>query len=156
MNFTSYENRTHGFKLQYPEDWELIDDNPVFAAAIVSPYEDSSDYRAEVFVNIFEVDQDPRSFEEFKEEAPAQIKPLLNDFKVYEMKETILSSKKAHQIIYAGKMKFGRLKNLELKHLQVSTQIGKKYYQIGYSHNPNYYEEYLDLISKMMESFEIL
>jgi len=154
MEFSVYENKNFGFKIKYPESWELLDEHPLYAAAFLSPYEKNTKYRAEIIINVIDLSENKKTFDELKQMAPSQLKAFLNDFEIHGQIDTILGGKKAFQIIYSGKMKFGRQKDLDLKYFQVSTLLDNVFYQIAYSHGPKFYLESFPFVKKMIESFE--
>ncbi len=154
MEYMSYKNKQFGFKLQHPASWECLDDNPLYAAAFLSQYEESSKYRVEIIINVIDLSEKPRTYEELIKEAPGSLKMFLNDFKIFKQQETSLGDQKAHQIIYSGRMKFGRQKDLDLKYLQTMTLVNNKTYSISYSHGTQFFENYLDIVHKMIASFE--
>ncbi|MHA1148147.1 MAG: PsbP-related protein [Promethearchaeota archaeon] len=156
MKLVPYENKEFNFKIKYPKEWELLDNHPLYAAAFISPHEDGTEIGLELFINVIDLSENPRSFEELGEDAPNEIAPFLNDFKIYKQEESLLGGKRAHLINYSGKMKFGRQKDMNLKHLKVSTLIDNIYYSIDFSHGIEFFDNYKELCNEMFESFEFI
>lgn len=156
MNFLSYQNDKYGFQIDYPDSWELVNNHPLAAIVIIGPLVKSTKYQPEVFVNIFETENIPKNFEEFKEITPQQLSPLMDDFKVHKFSKYSLSGQNSYLCIYSGKSKFGRLKGVHLKYMQISTNVDKTYYQISYSHGLDYFDKFMDIFEKILKSFTIL
>jgi hypothetical protein len=160
-NFSTYTNPF--FKIRYPSDWKIVEDNKQRNVILHSPVaimsnSSSSWYRTESIVkfSITEVGNASLLYERgVSLEGFANI--LLSDtresstgFNLYESKPIILNGNQGYKITYSY---FDSNYKTAWKDTTIITIINDKVYFLEYSGDSSRYEYYLPILENMLDSF---
>ena len=152
-DFLTYENPTHGIKINYPGDWDVIEDLPApLVVGFISPLENSLD---DIFDNVLISVGDllsPMSLDDVTDLFIARNEKNVDNFKIIESNATTLGGVPAHKIVFTGKPKDSPV---DLEMMQVLTVIEKRFYMIQFFAEQGKYSDYLPTIQLMIDSFEI-
>ena len=149
--FLSYENKEHGIKILYPYNWEIAEN---FMGSIVifrSPKENVfDDFQENVNIVVKKLEKN-ESLDELTKEAIEDIKANIPNAKFLLSKDVVINNEVWHKVVYTGKFL-----GLKLKWLQLWKIEGGKAYMITYTAKENNFYDYLPIVDKMINSFEIV
>ena len=152
IDFTSYENTDHGFKLDYPEVWSSQNRDDFFATGVTffSPLEAESDnFKERVSVLVENLPSDV-SLDQYTEDSIAEIKKL-SDPNAGEAETVNFGAETGRQIVYVGEVN-GNM----VQRMQTWTITNNRAYILTYTAQPENYDDYLPTIEKMIDSFETI
>ena len=150
----TYENPTHGIKINIPADWAIIEPlDDIIMVEFISPLESSSDTFNEHFGIGVENLLLPFTLEEYTDLSINLLKPTIKDFEIVESTATTLGIIPAHKIVYTGKLPDS---DIEAKFENVIAIKDKKAYLLWYIAEPRKYSDYLHTVQQMIDSFEIV
>ena len=173
-DFLTYENPTFGIKLQYPVDWEKIEEadqyylegsNQHSIVSFLLPIENASDRFMENLT--ISVENLPRNttFNAYSDETIKKYNATT--FDLIESNATTLAGNPAHKVIFEhregarvggggeeGEEEEGQ-DDSNFKLIQIWTIKGDKVYQIAFQVDLKRYSEILSIVQKMIDTFEI-
>lgn len=151
MTFLTYENKKKGIKINYPPDWEVVEDEWRIELAFTAPFESSVQYRGSVVVDVQDISEHPMTLDEYTDLSLKEIEQVIGNLKINKIAQTILVGNKAHKLIFSRKQG-----EYDLKMMQIWTIIGNEVYTISYSHGFEYFPKYLKIVQEMANSFKII
>ena len=153
QDFLTYENPTHGIKINYPGGWEKVEEqSELNIVAFYSPPEDEED----TFSERLSVDVDELLFkmkpEDYIDDVIVNFKEIFTDFMIVESVGITLAGNPAHKLIFTTK----GISDLDVKVMFVVTIFEKKAYLILFYAEQQKYDDYLPVAQNMIDSFEML
>ncbi|MHA1300589.1 MAG: PsbP-related protein [Candidatus Helarchaeota archaeon] len=147
MKFKTYENEKFKVKIDYPEDWEVEKD----IMAFLTPLESTSDrFKENINITLRKLPSD-LALEDFTDISLTELEHILTNFELLEGPvETQLDGKRAHQIIFKAVQGIYSLRFMVL--YTVFNDVG---YILTYTAEDDKFDKYIDIISLMIDSFEI-
>ena len=150
--FLTYDSSVYGIRIKYPSDWTKQEQVPGLVAAFLSPQESASDTYQENFgVFIEDLSTQPMTLEEYTELSVTSIEQLITDANILDSSTTTLDGNSAHKVVYTG-----RLEQYNLKWMQIWTVKDNTAYVLTYVSEVNKYNDFLDTVQEMVNSFEII
>jgi hypothetical protein len=145
--FVTCELPAYGIKIEYPSDWFKCEQglSPPIVIGFRSPKEHPSDTFSET-VAIALVNAQNMKLEQFMEANIIDFKNKRRDFLIVESVQTVLAGQDAQKIVYDSN---------EKRIMIVATMREEKVYEIIYIAEPTKYDNYLPIVQKMIDSFEI-
>ncbi len=150
-NFLTYENGSYGVRIKYPQEWTKTEGAMGTVVVFLSPKQNDSDPFQENLNIIVQNLPASTTLNVVTEETINQVKQLIQNATIIESTDTTLAGVPAYKIVYSGKMR-----EYTLKWIQIWTVKNNKMYSITYTAEINSYSYYLDVIQKMIDSFEII
>lgn len=153
MDFITYRNLERGVRIDYPSNWQIVEDLMGSIVAFFTPLEDASDnYRENVNVVVQDLKDSPMTLEEYSEFSVNQLKEEINALKIIEpLSSATLSNFPAHKIVYNGV-----LEKIKLKYMQIWAIKSNIAYLVTYIAENNHFKDYINIIKQIVNSFEIL
>jgi hypothetical protein len=156
--FLVYENLTHGVRMEYPSHWIEYDTNErekdfISIIQFRTTIENKSPF-VTLFVNT--LSNDSMSLREFVDK---EIDELKNDFREYiqeEFTNTVIRDSPALKLVYSDEKSIIKNSRHIYKELIIWTKIENKVYEIRYLAKQPDYLNYLPLVEKMINSFQII
>jgi hypothetical protein len=145
--FVTCELPAYGIKIEYPSYWFKCERglSPPIVVGFRSPKEHPSDTFSETVV-IALVNAQNMKLEQFMEANIIDFKNKRRDFLIVESVENVLAGQDAQKIVYDSN---------EKRIMIVATMREEKVYEIIYIAEPTKYDNYLPIVQKMIDSFEI-
>jgi hypothetical protein len=150
-NFSTYENPLYGFRIQYPSNWEKIEQgipDPGVVQFVLLP-EGTSDRRAIIATIHAEYHSDPRSLKESIDGYINTLKEFNPLDKLVESNSTILGGMPAHKIVHTTQER-----QIKTQAVHIRTIVGDKEYYIDLTSSPSNFHKYSSTLEKMINSFE--
>jgi len=151
-NYSLYENKSWGFEIKYPDDWEkevIANEYNGMAVGFLSPLENDEDNFQENIV-VIAAEPNPDDFDELMEEAIES----LRDYEYGELidsSEKTISSYPGYELIYTDSYS-GEIK----KQLHCFINASDVWYQILYTADENKFIKYLARAKTVINSFKII
>ena len=153
INYSIYEDKDRGFQIQYPSEWEFIENSKSHTIASFKPINE------DIQVHVMTIPQD--EYKLLKESKENDDYYTLLAY--YRNSTTTLASQPALKVIYLTTHNSSMVENafenttLASKVLKIATFIEPKktYYAIAYFAPPNIFSYYLPIIEQMIKSFQI-
>ncbi len=144
IKFLTYENSTYGIKIQYPADWEKVEQKQQFFH--VTFYSPDSAAVASIYIEVL---APGTAIDAYTDAIIKQVKTL-TDFKMDESSSATLAGYPAHKIVFTDRYD----RNL-MKEMAIWTIRDNKAYVIMYHAAMEQYSDYLPIIQKMIDSLQI-
>ena len=145
-NFLTYENFDYGIKINYPSNWKQTETEQVIVA-FLSPKADASDAIQEnLGLTMNDLAGQDMTLPKYNEIAIEQLKQTFPDIKIIESGSTVLSNMPAYKVAFTAS---------NLKFMQVWTIKNDLAYVWSYAATEDSYSDYLGIVQKMLDSFEI-
>jgi hypothetical protein len=147
-----YVDKTNKFSIRYPAVWEKMPNKEGAAVIFLSPLQNKLDiFRENVSVIIQDTSGNVMSFEEYTRTAIMQVKAVFkNTIEITQSEGTYLAGRPAYKFVYIGKGP-----ETEFKIMHVWTLVGTTAYQITYSALASQFDQYIDQVNKMVDSFRL-
>jgi hypothetical protein len=149
-NFSTYENPLYGFRIQYPSNWEKIEQgipDPGVVQFVLLP-EGTSDRRAIIASILTNYHSDPRSLKQSIDNYIKVIKEFNPLDKLIVSNATVLGGMPAHKVVHITQ---GQPKT---QAVHIRTIVGDKEYYMDLSTSPSNFRKYSTILEKMINSFE--
>jgi hypothetical protein len=145
--FVTCELPAYGIKIEYPCDWFKCEQslNPPIVIGFRSPKEHPSDTFSES-VAVALVDAPNMKLEQFTKANIRNLKNKRHDFLIVESVQTVMAGQDAQKIVYDANGK---------RIMIVVIMREGKVYEIIYIAEQTKYDNYLPIVQKMIDSFEI-
>jgi hypothetical protein len=159
FNFSTYENPNYKIRIEYPLDWEKVEDDDTAndrttdIVTFYSPLESDSDTHLEnLWISIDNLDQQNITLEEYIDETIDTYRKYAKDFSLVELDSntTFAGNSPAYKLVYTSTEEDDVIKTME-----IGTMIDNKVYYISYLAEAKKYSEYLPMIQRMIDSFKI-
>lgn len=152
-NFLIYTNDQAGFKISYPNNWEMIENFGGTTVAFRSPAEDSSDsFKENVNVLGRALQSKNLKLDEFFQANIDTLKKQYPNFNLLSSKNIQLSDgTPAKKIIF--NLEFN---GVNLKFLQVYSIKNSHGYVISFTSTEESYNKYINDVENILQSFEII
>ena len=149
-NFSTYENPLYGFRIQYPSNWEKVEQGIPYPGVVQFVFlpEDTSDRRAIIASILTNYHSDPRSLKQSIDDYINTYKEFNPLDKLIESNATVLGGMPAHKIVHITQ---GQPKT-QMVHIE--TIVGDKEYYMDMSTSPSNFHKYSHTLEKMINSFE--
>ncbi len=149
--FVSYENKEHGFKFFYPENWILA--QPPLDAILVFLVTKTKvpAQRGFFMVNIEKLADTHQSLASYSSENIQNLKDNFPDITLLESRDILFSGKPAHEIIQTATSNNHLIKSRQILYLRDG-----KAYAISYSAGVEFYDDYEPIAKQMIQTFKIL
>lgn len=145
-NFSIYDNPNLGFKIEYPSNWEKIEEGLLDPWVVAFLYPPREQWQSLINIGV-ENWISHESLEEFYE-STAKSFPFS---KIVESNATIVGDNAGHKLAFTS-VSGGQ----EKQDMFVSTVVDGRLYEINFrSNSPKFSDEYFNIIQKMVDSFEI-
>ena|SRR5919199_4882639 len=155
-HFLTVEKPILGFKISYPSDWNIIDND--FVISFKAP----SNAALVTFsiTNLSSFSKANLTLEQYSSNEIDTIKSLEskrvgNFFKLIESKPYLLSGQPGHEIVFLNETSVNTMHNY-IKTLLVWSIVDDKVYQIRYSAKLSEYPNYIQTVFYMIDSFRLL
>ncbi len=147
-NFLLHEDTTYKVKILYPREWKLVEtkDNIFAFQEPKLTADDKIQENLNLIMN--DVSDQDLTFEKFKPLAMENLKQTVQDFSLIDSSSTTLADTIAQKNVFTAF-------NPKLKLLQVITLKNDITYAITFVSTPESFENYLPVVEKMLDSFEI-
>ena len=155
----TYNNDVHGFKVQYPVDWEKQQGQPgdSIIVTFVSPLQDLQDRFAETFnVGVEDLPFPNYPLDKYSESAMGQLKSIFPEFRLEHLDANAsLSGYTAYKIDYTYVLdtQEGPIK---IKNLQIWTINGNSAYILTFGMESSKYSDFSPLIENIINSFKVV
>jgi Bacterial Ig domain len=149
-NFLTYENPVLGIRLQYPSNWEKIEQQMGRLHVIFrSPTENSSDTFQEILgISIMNLPSRNISLHQIIEAHINILDMTVPALQINESSAFTLADNPAHRVVYANNTRFEVMESWTIK--------DDKVYVIVYVAEASKYSGYLPIIQRMLDSFGII
>ncbi|GAI14406.1 unnamed protein product [marine sediment metagenome] len=147
--FITYENTKYGVVIKYPDTWAKLENLSGDVLVTFMPDED------DVFLGVFNVSVlagDSLDMESFKKRHIETLKNMFKDKDInisYE-NSTTLAGREAYTVLFTFIDSGHKFKRLEIWTLEKGTV-----YLLAYQADVSYYDEYIGIVEKMVDNFEI-
>ena len=147
-----YTNKTYGFRIRYPVDWEVHENMNGAAVIFVSPKDNELDVLQDsVNIVVQDYSKDPISLTDYSEKAEHQVRATFKAaIEILDSSPTTLAGLPAHRFALRSTGP-----DLNLQYLMVWTMKGYTAYQVTYTSLTSGYELYLPKVQRMIRSFRI-
>lgn len=147
-NIVTYINQDHNIKINYPLDWEKQEGTFGTTVMFISPLEDDSDqFRENLNIIVQDISSQPMTLSEYAEISIGEIKQFITEAEILSSTE----KRDSYEIVYTGKQG-----EFSLKWMQTIIIQNNKVYVISYTAEPDKYDNFMELIQKMIDSFEVI
>jgi hypothetical protein len=152
--FLTYQNPSYGIRIQYPFNW-YTEENPSFSddgdtvVSFSSSYEEYSYYSSILAIEVEDAQDEP--LEEILNEAVDSAKSYTAIQLIESKLNAMLAGHSSYKLVYTVTKDGTSYQSLE-----VGTIINHKIYRIAYHTETAKYSDYLPVIQKMIDSFEIV
>ena len=148
INFSTFKNSSFGIKILYPSDWKKIED---FRGSWFRNSNDSINVRVESipYPNGDLEELSTRQVNLTGQQFPGQVIAELNS-------TTIGHNYPAYKIVFTFPEEPSDLQGLKYKEMQVWTTEYGRAYILSYFTTADAYDNYLPIIKKIIDSFEII
>ncbi len=149
--FLIYHNPTFDIKLEYPDNWQVIDDSTGTALDVkfISSRENMiSKSQNGVEVLVFDL-PNPQTLEDHAEKHIEYLKNTFSKFELVDSSETILGGVPAHRVEYSY------IGSIPEKWIEVFAFIDQRIYLMAFSANSIEFSNYSPTFQKIQDSFEI-
>lgn len=150
-NFLTYENSFYGVRIKYPQEWTKTEGAMGTVVMFLSPKQNDTDPFQENLNIIVQPLPASTTLNVVTEETINQVKQLIQNATIIETTDTTLAGVPAYKLVYSGKMR-----DYTLKWMQIWAVKNNIMYSITYTAEIDSYSYYLDVIQKMIDSFEII
>lgn len=146
-DFLTYNNSENNLSIRYPDNWiKKEEENGVM---FISPKENSEDiFQENIGVTVQTLANSTVTLEQITAASLEQLKNMITDFSLVSSTQINLANMPAKKLIYTGK--FG---NFNIKWLQVIALEKDKFYIITYTAEASTYNNALNLVEEMIDSF---
>ncbi|MGC1135831.1 MAG: hypothetical protein WA941_23605 [Nitrososphaeraceae archaeon] len=157
-NFLTYEDPDYGWKIQYPSDWQTEEEKEEGeggsnSVSFVSPIESTSDrYPETLIVSVYPFSQN-LSLDEFSGQTFSVIASR-TDFTLIQSDRTTIGDNNNSAQIFVYTYSDPIMGQTEA--MNIETISGEKAYVIEYYAKPETYSQYLPIVQKMINSFELI
>ncbi len=145
----TYENSA--YRIKYPKEWskqEFMDTGVIFT----SPKENTSDnFRENLHIIVQDLSSNPVTLDEYTNESIEKILESVPNVNILKSEKTIVSSNPAYMVIYTGNQE-----DYHLKWMQIWTLKENKAFIITYTAEEESYDNFLNIIEEMINSFEVI
>ena len=149
-----YTNSGYKFSMNYPANWVKVENYEGAAAVFVAPKQNSYDtFQENLSVVIQNQAENAMSLQKYTDTAIYQIKVVFKEgIQVLESESgsAYLAGKPAYKFVYVTKMA------PEFKIMHVWTLDGTRAYQVTYTAAISDFDEYKNIVDKMIQSFQLL
>ncbi len=144
----TYQNTRNNLSIRYPENWRINEEED--GVMFISPKEnDTDDFQENIGIAVQNLANNQANLDQIAVASLEQLKKVINDFSLVSSTETTLENIPAKQFVYTGK--FG---DFDVKWLQVIALEGDNFYIITYTAKASSYNNYLNLVEEMVNSFK--
>jgi hypothetical protein len=154
-NFLGYENSKIGYKLKYPDNWNISESKyntifyPITEEQKIKEQQQPSIYLTIANTSLLDV---PISLESIVEETINNLNSTLTDLKLIESTSMFLNNDNiAHKLVYS----FNEF-NKSITNMDIGLIANNDLFLLSFSAFSNNYNKYLPTVEKMIEYFEIL
>lgn len=153
MQFLTYTNPNYGVEINYPMDWDIMENYMGTVAIFLSPQENpNDDFRDNANIVVQDLSGMSMDLEQYNSLSMTQLQQLITKFKVIEpISITMLAGIPACRIKYQGKQ--GKLK---LQWYSIWTIMDNAAYVVTCTAKQDSYNKYLPIFNEMISSFRIL
>jgi serine/threonine-protein kinase len=148
-NFLLYESPILGIKILYPLNWTKTDNSNVQSNPIVKFSPPQGDF-SKLFIETNGSGFNNGSLRNYAHQQIDRLSHILTDFKLIESTSTTAGSEKAEKAVYTF-----MLQNILFKKMEIWLVKDSKVYTINYLAPEIQYANYLPMIERMINSFEI-
>jgi hypothetical protein len=150
--FVKYEHPTGFFRMTYPPNWTLIENEGGAAAIFYSPLENELDiFKENVNIVIQDLSKNPMPLKQYTKTAINQMKVVFKEgMNIVESTPTYLSGMEAHKFVFEGSGPDG-----DLRFMSIWTVKGETAFQFTYTALKTEWDEYKTKADKMAKSFRI-
>jgi len=151
MKFNLDENLEEGYKIKYPNDWQIIFKKEGAIVHYLAPLEDLDD-RFRENLSIFKEERGPfvKLYGLIDDQIAILEKNIL-DFELIEKKKTMLSGNETYKLMFSGKKEGFSFIFLQYYMMDEFTLIS-----LNFVAEKRKYDDYKSTVKKMIKSFEIL
>jgi hypothetical protein len=155
-HFLTVEKPILGFKISYPSDWNITDND--FVISFSSP-QNAANVTFSI-TNLTSISKTNLTLEQYSANEinaikSAESKKVGNSFKVIESKPYLLSGQPGHEILFLNGSRADTTHDYK-KTLLVWSIVDGKIYQIRYSTEESEYSNYIPTVFYMIDSFRLL
>ena len=149
--FSSYENPIQGIKVNYPFDWSIKENIGVVAVVFLSSKSGSSDqFQENVNIIVQDISSESITLKKYTESNMDDIKKN-PDASLIDSGEMTLGGSPGYKVVYSAKKS-----PFNLQVFQAWTIKNSKIYLISYTAEVSKYQDHLNSVIQMLNSFEIL
>ena len=163
-DFLKFENMTFGIRIQYPTNWEKVEDHlPLNVIVVFDPPGGSDSVIGIDGIDIVIAPVPPNvTLEQYTEDYINLLGDIFSEFSIVESSPTTLADYPAYRVVYTGRVERNEVfENVQYrdvilnKVMEVWTLKDSKAYLISYYADEKKYDNYLETAQKMIDSFEI-
>ncbi len=163
-DFLKFENMTFRIRIQYPTNWEKVEDRlPLNVIVVFDPPGESDSVIGIDGVDIVIAPVPPNvTLEQYTEDYINLLGDIFSEFSIVESSPTTLANYPAYRVVYTGKVERNEVLENVLyrdvilnKVMEVWTLKDSKAYLISYYADEKKYDNHLETVQKMIDSFEI-
>jgi plastocyanin len=149
-NFLTYENPVTGIKIQYPSNWEKMEQQTGgLNVTFKSPPENPSDTFQEILgISIMNLPSENISLNQVTDAHINTLNKSLPNLQINESTAATLADNPAHTVVYTNNTRFEVMESWTVK--------GDRAYLVIYIAEAAKYSGYLPVIQQMLDSFEII
>ena len=151
MKFNLDEDQVQGYKLKYPETWEVKYKQEGAIAHYIAPLDGSTDRFRE---NISLYMEDIKSIDNLEQIIENQINGLENsilEFNLIQKKKTKLSRREAFKLMFSGKKE-----GISFIFVQHYTLIDNILISLNFVAEKRSYDNYKNVLGKMIKNFQLI
>jgi hypothetical protein len=147
-----YVDKVNKFSMRFPATWKKVENRDGAAVIFISPLQNKLDIFPEnVNVVVQDISGNIMSLEDYTRTAIMQVQVVFKDsIQITQSEGTYLSGHPAYKFVYIGKGP-----ETEFKIMHVWTVVGTTAYQITYTALASQFDQYIDQVNKMVDSFRL-
>lgn len=152
----TYENPTHGIKIQYPSNWMASTNQlPTYNSIIgfYSPLESLSDVLPVEFALSITTYTNNISLDEYTKITRTALEQ--QGMEITGSESTTLVGNPAHKITFSPGDQIAQNSPVEFKFMQIFTTIGNKVYSLSYNAEASKFSTHLNTVQQMLDSLKI-
>jgi len=149
IGWKTYQDTKDKFKIDYSSDWVKKDRTGDYSVGFLNSIGDSFQDNVVIIVQDLTIYQ-PMDLKKYTELSLTQVESIIPEYDFISIEDVEISRSPARKIVYMG-----RMSQEDLKWMQVWTLDDNKAYVITYTAKVDSYADSIDVVEKMIDSFEI-
>ena len=148
--FVAYENKEHGFRFFYPEDWLFDEPRSTNVVTFLATKPTTPIERGFFIVGIEKPADSHKNLADYSAETLKNLEENIPDFTLLESNDVTFGGKPAHAIVQTATVNGHSIKSKQVWYIQ-----NESVYNVSYSASVYFYSRYEPIAQTMFESFQV-
>ncbi len=149
-NFKVYQNSNYRIKIKYPKNWTLQENRDGAVVVFMAPREVPVDvFQENVNIVVQDLSGQVITLQQYTATAINQLTRVFKSVKILDSGPTYWGGKPAHKVEYIMQA------NVSLRLMHIWMIKGKKAYQFTFAADADRYDEYMETVQTMINSFQV-